>query len=110
MKTLKFAPELCEQIFAETKTSTWRLFDDKDLTVGDELIFVNKATLESFGAGKITQLYVKTLGTLKEFDWLGHERFPSEDIMYETYRSYYGDSMSPDTEVKIIHFNFISNN
>lgn len=106
MKTLKFTPELCEQILAGTKTSTWRLFDDKDLTVGDELTFVNKQTLESFGTGKITQLYTKTLDTLEESDWVGHERFASDDIMYHTYRQYYGDNVSPDTDVKIIHFTF----
>lgn len=80
MKTLKFTPELCEQILADTKTSTWRLFDDKDLTVGDTLTFVNKQTLESFGIGEITHLYTKTLGTLEENDWIGHERFASEEI------------------------------
>ena len=106
MKTLKFAPELCEQILAGTKTSTWRLFDDKDLSVGDTLTFINKQTLESFGTGEITQMHVKTLGTLEESDWLGHERFASEEIMYDTYRSYYGDGVGPDTEVKIIQFKF----
>ncbi len=109
MKTLKFTPELCAQILAGTKTSTWRLFDDKDLTVGDELTFINKQTLESFGTGEITQLYTKTLGTLEESDWIGHERFASEEVMYETYRKYYGDKVSPDTEVKIIHFTFTGN-
>jgi hypothetical protein len=109
MKTLKFTPELCEQIIAGTKTSTWRLFDDKDLTVGDELTFINKQALESFGTGKITQLYTKTLGTLEESDWVGHERFASDDVMYDTYRQYYGDSVSPDTDVKIIHFTFTAN-
>jgi len=34
MKTLKFAPDLCAQILAGTKTSTWRLFDDKNLMGG----------------------------------------------------------------------------
>jgi hypothetical protein len=106
MKNLKFAPELCLQILAGTKTSTWRLFDDKDLTVGDELTFVNKETLESFGTGEITQLSTKTLGTLEESDWIGNERFASDEEMYETYRSYYGDRVNPNTEVKIIHFTF----
>ena len=106
MKTLKFTPELCAQIIAGTKTSTWRLFDDKNLRVGDKLTFVNKETLESFGTVEITHLYTKTLGTLEESDWIGHERFVSEDEMYATYRQYYGDSVSPDTEVKIIHFTF----
>ena len=77
--------------------------------MGDELIFVNKENLESFGAGEITHLYTKTLGTLEESDWVGHERFASEEEMYATYRQYYGDSVSPETEVKIIHFTFSAN-
>jgi hypothetical protein len=44
MKTLKFTTELCEQILCGVKTATWRLFDDKDLPVGDELQFINKET------------------------------------------------------------------
>lgn len=74
--------------------------------MGDKINFVNKATLESFGTGEITQLYTKTLGTLEESDWIGHERFVSEEAMYATYRQFYGDSVTPDTEVKIIQFVF----
>ena len=46
MKTLKFASHLVQKILSGEKTSTWRLFDDKDLQVGDGLIFVNKDTGE----------------------------------------------------------------
>jgi hypothetical protein len=106
MKTLKFASELCTQILEGVKTSTWRLFDDKDLRIGDVLQFINKETLEQFGVAKITSLHKKTLSALNDTDWEGHERFNSEKEMYETYRKYYGDKVSPDTEVKIIHFNF----
>ena len=74
MKTLKFAPNLIEKILSGEKTSTWRLFDDKDLQVGDELIFINKETLKEFGTAKITSLKVKTLGSLTDADWVGHEK------------------------------------
>ncbi|MCB9814547.1 ASCH domain-containing protein [Candidatus Nomurabacteria bacterium] len=107
MKTLKFKPELCSEILAGTKTSTWRLFDDKNLEVGDEIDFVNKETLETFGTGQITQIKIKTLGTLTNGDWIGHERYESEEDMYKTYRSYYGDRVGPDTELKIIDFDFL---
>jgi hypothetical protein len=106
MKTLKFTPDLCQQIFAGTKTSTWRLFDDKDLKVGDAIQFINKATGESFGVGEITSLHTKTLGSLEESDWVGHDRFNSEADMLNTFRDYYGDRVTLDTEVKILHFNF----
>ncbi len=108
MKTLKFTPELCLLIMAGSKTSTWRLFDDKDLQVGDSIEFINKKSLETIGTGVITQLSIKTLGTLAETDWVGHERFTSNEAMYQTYRSYYGDKVvDATTVVKLISFSFI---
>lgn len=106
MKKLKFASHLVEKILKGSKTSTWRLFDDKDLQIGDELEFINKDTDETFGTATITSLYVKTLGTLEDKDWEGHERFSSDEEMYETYRSYYGDQVGEDSEVKILSFSF----
>ncbi|MBU6427293.1 DUF3977 family protein [Patescibacteria group bacterium] len=107
-KTLKFTPELSAKILSGDKTSTWRLFDDKDLQKGDRLIFINKGTGEQFGHAIITSLNIKTLGTLTDGDWIGHERFPSEAEMYAAYRKYYGDKVSKDSEVKIISFDFKS--
>ncbi len=64
MKTLKFSPHLVNKILSGEKTSTWRLFDDKDLQVGDTLGFIDKETGELFGNAVVTSLRVKTLGTL----------------------------------------------
>jgi len=108
MKNLKFRPNLADLIIAGEKTATWRLLDDKDLQVNDAISFINWETGEEFGTGIITQLKIKTLGTLEEADWIGHERFASPDAMYATYRTYYGDSVGPNTEVKIIDFSFTS--
>jgi hypothetical protein len=69
MKTLKFAPELCELIQTGKKTSTWRLFDDKNLRVGDTLRFLDTKTLLTFGTAVITDITVRTLGTIREEDW-----------------------------------------
>ena len=106
MKSLKFASDLVSKIISGEKTSTWRLFDDKDLKVGDSLIFINKESGEQFGTGVITSLVIKTLGTLSEADWEGHERFASDEEMYDTYRKYYGDKVGPDSEVKMLKFEF----
>ena len=106
MKTMKFKPHLCEQILSGEKTATWRLFDDKSLSEGDEIEFMNKETMIVFGTGSISVLKIKTLGTLVESDWEGHERFESEEEMYETYKGYYGDKVGPDSELKIIDFEF----
>lgn len=107
MKTLKFAPDLVSKILSGEKTSTWRLFDDKNLAVGDELLFLNKQTGNEFGSAVITTLYTKTLGTLTEADWEGHERFHSDEEMYVTYRKYYGDTVNEESEVKILSFDFL---
>jgi hypothetical protein len=109
MKTLKFAPELCELIQTGKKTSTWRLFDDKNLRVGDTLRFLDTKTLLTFGTAVITDITVRTLGTIREEDWLGHERFESVEAMYEVYRSYYGKSVNQTTEVKLVQFLFTTN-
>lgn len=105
MKTLKFIPELAKKILSGEKTSTWRLFDDKDLQVGDQVIFTNKETDEQFGTALITGVTIRTLGTLADADWDGHERYASEEDMYEEFRKYYGPHVGPDTEVKILTFN-----
>jgi uncharacterized protein YqfB (UPF0267 family) len=107
-KTLKFTPELTAKILSGEKTSTWRLFDDKNLQNGDRLIFINKGTGEQFGQAIITSLHTKTLGALNDADWIGHERFTSEEEMYVAYRKYYGDKVNKDSGVKIISFKFIN--
>jgi hypothetical protein len=106
MKRLKFKPELCEMILGGVKTATWRLFDDKNLALGDEIEFINSESGAVIGTGKITKLKLTTLGNLDETDWDGHETFASEAEMYETYRGYYGDKVGSDSELKIITFTF----
>lgn len=106
MKSLKFSPHLVEKILSGEKFSTFRLFDDKNLTLEDDLIFINKENNEEFGKAKITDLKMKTLGTLSEDDWIGHEKYHSEEEMYNDFRKYYGDKVNKNTEVKIISFDF----
>jgi isopentenyl-diphosphate Delta-isomerase len=106
MKTLKFRPHLVEKILAGTKTSTWRLFDDKDIQVGDSIDVFNKDNGDQFGVITVTSVAVKTLGTLEAGDWEGHERYASEEEMYKEYQSYYDNPVGPATEVKIITFTF----
>jgi len=106
MKTLKFKTNLCEQILNGEKTSTWRLFDDKNLQSGDVLEFINKDTGQAFGTATITSAYIRTLSTLENDDWEGHETFTSDEEMYSVFRSYYGDTVDENTEVKILSFTF----
>ena len=108
MKTVKFRPELAQLIIEGKKTTTWRLFDDKDLQAGDVVKLMNKMTLQPFGRAVIATVEEKPLKDLNDADWEGHERFPSEKAMYAKYREYYpGHEVGPDTPVKILHFELI---
>ena len=110
MKIIKFRPALAQLIMDGKKTTTWRLFDDKDLQVGDivEMRVRNDAgevSPEAFNHAVIAEVVEKPIKDLDDCDWEGHERFPSEEAMYAAYRTYYpGKEVGPDTLVKILHF------
>jgi hypothetical protein len=104
MKTLKFRPNLVELILSGKKNVTWRLFDDKDLTVGDELEFVNKGTMEKFANAIIVGIRAKRLGDIGGSDFEGHETYESRDDMFKEMAKNYGDKITGDTLVKIVEF------
>lgn len=109
MKTLKFVDNLIPLILSGEKTSTWRIFDDKNLSVDDELSFINKTTGEEFVQAKILSVREKTLGELNDEDYdAGHERYESKEKMLEAWQSYYDDSVTMDTPVKLITFELVS--
>ena len=108
MKTLKFAGNLIPLIISGKKTSTWRLFDDKNLKVDDRVVFINKSTDQEFATAKIVAVKEKTIDEIKDEDFIGHERFESEEEMLETYRSYYGKDVTGATPVKMIEFIILS--
>lgn len=109
MKILKFKPHLVSLVLSGEKDSTWRLFDDKDLKEGDELQFMNSKTNQVFGTATILFTREKRLADLNNSDFDGHEKFESQEKMYEAYKSYYGEKVTPDSIVKIIKFKFTKN-
>lgn len=105
MKRLKFKDYLVPLVLNGSKTTTWRMFDDKNLTAGDELIFVNAATGEEFAKARIVSVREKKLGEVAEADFEeGHEKYASRDGMLKEYQKYYGDKVNGDTPLKIIKF------
>ena len=56
---MKFRGFKADMIMLGTKTSSVRLFDDKNLSVGDDLVLVNWDRGEEFGKAKITQVIEK---------------------------------------------------
>lgn len=108
IKSLKFKNNLIGKIMDGSKTSTWRLFNDKDLKVGDKLAFINSDTGKIFANAEILTINVKKLGEAKEPDFDGHEKYKNQDEMLAYYRGYYGNSVNLDTEVKMIKFKLTS--
>lgn len=105
MKMIKFAEELVPLILSGAKTSTWRVFDDKDLQEGDDLSFVNKQSGVEFARAQAIGVCIKPIGGINESDYLdGHERFDGLDDLVTTFRKYYGEGVTIDTEVKIVKF------
>lgn len=104
MKTLKFKSHLVQPILNKTKTTTWRLFDDKNIIEGDKFDFVNLDNLEKFTQAMATSVTEKPFCNLTDDDWLGHERFDSDDEMYKTYSKFYNQPVDKNTLVKIIRF------
>lgn len=103
-KTLKFVPSLVPLILSGEKVSTWRLWDDKNLAVGDVVHFLEYRTNNHFATGKITKVIEKLLGELTQEDKQGHEQFESNEKMYEVYTTYYGREVNKETIVKMIRF------
>ena len=104
MKSLKFRNYLVPLVLSGEKTSTWRLFDDKDLSIGDEVELKEFVTLKHFANAKLTKVVEKPFRDLSDEDRQGHEVFNSDAEMYDNYTMYYKTEVGPDTLVKIIWF------
>jgi len=103
-KTLKFNSKLVPLILSGRKTSTWRLFDDKNLSEGDHITLKEFGLEDSFAKAIVSRVVVKRFDELTKDDKLGHESYTSDDDMYKTYSDYYNTSVGPKTAVKIIWF------
>ena len=107
MKTLKFSKDLIPLIIFGEKTVTWRLFDDKDLKEGDEVLFSSKETGEGFARVLLTEVEEKTFKELTDKDKENHESFESDERMLETYSKYYNTDVNMDTPLKVVRFKII---
>ncbi len=114
MKTLKFNHELAQQVASGQKTVTWRVNDEKNLSVDDEVWIVDKVerknpeTWQAIGTARINQILAKHLGEMKGDELGGHEEYSSKEAMIKTFQEYYGQDINENTPVKVIHFTFKS--
>jgi ribonuclease HI len=106
-KTLKFSAGQANEIIAGQQTKTWRLFDDKQLDVGDRLQLINGVDGQVFGYAVIKRITVKYLSDLNADDMQGHEYFSSTNEVLTEFRRYYGPGVEAKDVVKVIDFDFL---
>ena len=103
MKRLKFHHKFVDKILSRAKISTMRLFDDKNLQVGDQLELVDSSTGNVFACAEILELREKLVKQLSPEELAAHN-YENVEAMIESHRGYYGDKVSRDTVTKIITF------
>ena len=107
MKTLKFKDFKAKWILSGIKTSSMRLFDEKNIQKDDDLELINSDTQEKFANARVVEVVEKKIKDLCDNDFDGHEKFESNKQMFEIYKKYYGDRVDENTIVKIIKFKLI---
>ncbi|MDA2922228.1 hypothetical protein MYX07_03095 [Patescibacteria group bacterium AH-259-L07] len=99
-KTLKFPSHFKESILARDKGATTRLFDEKNISVGDTIDFLDRDTGDRFATVKATKVYEKPFQEAMQ---------DAHDIqgMYDQYESYHQRKIQPDTPMKFIYHEII---
>jgi ribonuclease HI len=112
MKTLKLDHALAQLVETGAVTATWRLYDDKDLSINDTVQLIDKVdpqkpeTWRVIGTAHVDSIIQKRLGAVEPSDYEGYRQYPSQANMLETYQRYYGPQVTAQTAVKIIRFTF----
>jgi ribonuclease HI len=114
MKQLKFNHNFAELILQGKKTATFRMYDDKDLSVDDRIELLDKvdpdrpATWKSIGTARIDAIVEKRLSAITEDDLRECEQYSSREEMLAVYRRYYGSQVTVDMPVKVIRFSVLN--
>ena len=90
-----------------SKTSTWRLFDDKDLQVGDLVEFLNSGSKEKFAEAEIINIHEKKFKDIETSDMSGTEKYDTLESMLNHFKVYYGDRVDANTVIKIVQFKLL---
>lgn len=115
MKTLKLDHALAEQVRSGQKTTTWRMYDDKDIGVNDTIELLDKvdssdpSTWTVIGTATVNQVIEKRLGDIGASDIVGHNFYASREDMLKNFQKYYGAQVTFDTPIKLIHFTLDKN-
>ena len=109
MKTLKLDHEIAEQIRQKRRTSTWRMYDDKNVSVNDDIELIDKVdptdpqSWVSLGTVRVDSIAEKRLSDITAADYQDDEQpFASSEEMLLYFQKHYGPQITLDSAVKII--------
>lgn len=111
MKSLKFNHIEAENVQKGIQTATLRMRDDKDLSVDDEFVVIDKvdpsdqSTWREIGVATIDEVTLRRAGDI-HIKGEGHEKFGSLTELYKQLEVFYGDPIDDSTHVKVVHFSF----
>jgi leucyl-tRNA synthetase len=100
--SLKFTPELTKLILDNKKTTSIRL-EPKNLKVGDRAKLITRhdsKTIQPFATATISKIEKMALKDIP-LDLERHEHYRSRDDMVAAFQSYYGNSVTLDSELTI---------
>jgi len=103
-KQLKFESRLVPLVLSEQKTSTWRAFDDKNLSVGDAIELVDRGTRAIFARATITSVELKKIREITKGDQDAQGSYRTTEGIVADFKKHYGDRVDADTELKLIEF------
>jgi ribonuclease HI len=112
MKQLKFEHHFAREIIEGKKTVTFRVNDDKDLRVGDKVELVDKVdsnhpkTWTIPGILTISDIESVPLKELTKNQLSSAESFDNLDEMLQSFRRFYGEHISMDSEILVLHFDY----
>jgi ribonuclease HI len=110
MKTLKFDHAIAEAIAHGDVTTTWRLDDDKNLSVNDEVRLIDKVdparpeTWKAFGTAKLTRIIEKRVSDVHPDELHGLETVKNSDDLITSLRSISNNNVQKSTRIKLIDF------
>lgn len=110
-KSLKFNHIEAENIKKGVQTATLRMKDEKNLSVDDVFIVIDKVeekdpkTWRAIGTATVDQVHISRAGGLS-IEGEGFERFGSLNELYKQLEVFYGDPIDANTHIKVIHFSF----
>lgn len=112
MKSLKINHDFATKIQAGKAHYTWRINDDKDIHVNDQVQLIDKlnegqpSSNKAIGIATITSILEKQIGKITKSDMEADEEFTSTDDLLKTFRGYYGPQVNPQTPLKMIRFDY----